>query len=358
MGNIYERLAANLDALPNGFPATPDGAEIRLLEKLFSPEEAYLACQLSRQPQTAAEIAVQLDPQIEEREAGKMLKSMARKGLINSERTAGGLGFVLMPFVVGIYEMQIGRIDAELAQLFEAYYVQAFSQALKYQPAFHRVVPVQESVKVGIEVRPYESAAEIIDQAQAWGVLDCICRTQKALIGQGCTHPVDVCMAFAPYPGVFDNHPVIQALTREQAHTTLQRAASAGLVHSVSNSQEGLWYLCNCCTCSCGILRGIAEMGIADAVARSPFVNTINLDLCIDCETCLDYCQFQALHLENGHTQVIEIRCVGCGVCVPACPENALHLVRREGSDVLPVPRDFDEWSAMRMTTRAPQSID
>ena len=98
-----------------------------------------------------------------------MLKSMVRKGLINSERTAGGLGFALMPFVVGIYEMQIGRIDAELASLFEAYYVQAFSQALKYQPAFHRVVPVQESVKVGIEVRPYESAAEIIDQAQAWG---------------------------------------------------------------------------------------------------------------------------------------------------------------------------------------------
>ena len=67
MGNIYERLAAKLDALPNGFPATPDGAEIRLLEKLFTPEEAYLACHLSRQPQTAAEIAVQLDPQLEER---------------------------------------------------------------------------------------------------------------------------------------------------------------------------------------------------------------------------------------------------------------------------------------------------
>ena len=38
---IYRRLAQRLDSLPNGFPSTVDGAELRLLEKLF-----HFACLL------------------------------------------------------------------------------------------------------------------------------------------------------------------------------------------------------------------------------------------------------------------------------------------------------------------------
>ena len=36
----YKLLAQRLDELPNGYPPTPDGIELRLLEKLFTPEEA------------------------------------------------------------------------------------------------------------------------------------------------------------------------------------------------------------------------------------------------------------------------------------------------------------------------------
>ena len=35
--DVYRKLADVLDALPNGFPATEDGAEIRLLKRIFSP---------------------------------------------------------------------------------------------------------------------------------------------------------------------------------------------------------------------------------------------------------------------------------------------------------------------------------
>ena len=56
---------------------------------------------------------------------------MAKRGLITAGRApTGGLGFGLMPFVVGIYEMQAGRIDAELARLFEDYYQQTYRQSL------------------------------------------------------------------------------------------------------------------------------------------------------------------------------------------------------------------------------------
>jgi len=105
----------------------------------------------------------------------------------------------------------------------------------------------------------------------------------------------------------------------------LQRAAEAGLVHSVSNSQQGLWYICNCCTCSCGVLRGMADLGIANVIARSAFVNRVDDLLCTACGLCVESCQFEALSLEDT-VRIDEIRCVGCGVCVSVCPEGALSL--------------------------------
>ncbi len=35
--NPYKSLAERLDALPNGFPPTADGAELRLLVYLYTP---------------------------------------------------------------------------------------------------------------------------------------------------------------------------------------------------------------------------------------------------------------------------------------------------------------------------------
>ena len=55
--DIYERLVAALDALPHGFARTPSGVEIRLIKMSFTPEEVWLAGQLTRFPETAAEIS-------------------------------------------------------------------------------------------------------------------------------------------------------------------------------------------------------------------------------------------------------------------------------------------------------------
>jgi electron transport complex protein RnfB len=347
--NPYERLAQRLDALPNGFPPTADGAELQLLAKLFTAEEAALAAELRLTKETPQEIAARVGG--DARIIRRHLKGMVRRGLISWDRNEGGIVYGLLPFVVGIYEMQAGQIDRELAELFEAYYLQTFGQALSVQPQFHRVIPVGESIGGGLEIRPYDSAAAIVDNASAWGVTDCICRKQKALIGDACQHPLDVCMVFSKLPGYFEGNSAIRALTREEALGTLRRAAEAGLVHSVSNNQRGLWYICNCCTCSCGILRGIAEQGIADVVARSAFVNQVDEGLCVACGDCLSSCQFDALSL-NEFAEIENKRCVGCGVCVLACPEDALSLVPRAAHEVSPPPLDNKDWMIQRAIAR------
>jgi len=348
--NPYKVLAERLNALPDGFPPTDDGAELRLLAKLFTPEDARLAAQLRLTLETPKQIATRIggDPD----QLSKQLKTMARRGLIGAERAEGGLSFRLMPFIVGIYEMQFSTMDAELARLFEEYYQRTFGKALTSQPQVHRVIPIGETIQNDMEVRPFESAREIVNAARAWGVLDCVCRKQKSLLGDPCEHPLDVCMAMSQIPDAFATNPVIRALTREEALATLRRAAEAGLVHSVSNNQEGLWYICNCCTCSCGILRGMADLGIANVVARSAFVNRVDDALCIGCELCISKCQFAALTMDGKIACVNEMQCVGCGVCVLACDQNAMHLVRRPADQALLPPLTITDWRAERATAR------
>lgn len=347
--NPYKQLAERLDALPNGFPAATDGSELRLLEKIFTPDEAGLAARLSAHFESAEEVAARIG--YEAGGLGQQLKTLSKRGLIEAGRCEAGLGFRLLPFVVGIYEMQVGNLDAELARLFETYFAQAFGNTLKVQPQVHRVIPIGESVRNSMEVHPFESASDLVNTAQSWGVLDCICRKQKALIGEGCEHPIDVCMVLEQRPVAFDRSSVIHALTRDEALATLRRAAEAGLVHSVSNNQHGLHYICNCCTCSCGILRGMAELGIANVIARSAFVNQVDEILCSACGLCVETCQFDALRMDNT-VRVDSIRCVGCGVCVLNCPNEALGLARRPEDEILFVPETLEDWGAKRSAAR------
>ena len=200
--NPYQLLARRLDSLPNGYPPSPDGLEIKLLERLYTPQEAELASLLRLTLENSRQIAERTGG--DHQEVRDMLKSMAKRGLINAGRIEGGLGYGLLPFVVGIYEMQVESLDAEMAQLFEQYYQQSFGSVLNIEPAVHRVIPVGESVQVDMQIRPYESASDIVKNANAWGVVDCICRKQKALIGDPCDHPVEVCMMLNQSSGAFD----------------------------------------------------------------------------------------------------------------------------------------------------------
>ncbi len=350
MEDVYRALARRLDETPNGFPATESGVELRLLARLFTPEEAALAVHLRLTPEPAATIA--------ERSGGEakavygLLKGMVRRGLIAAERSRGGLRFALLPFVVGFYEMQAPHLDAELAALVEAYAHQAFPALLSVRPALHRVIPVEQAVPIDVEILPYERASEILDGAAAWGVVDCICRKQQKLLGKGCNAPLDLCMVLSDTPGAFDQAAGVRALTREGAAETLRRAEEAGLIHSTSNTRGGIGYICNCCTCCCGILRGVAEFGIRQSVAHSGFWATVDEGLCTGCGACAERCRFGALQVEGGLCRVDRDRCAGCGLCAGACPSSALQLQRRPAERVEPTPPDMPAWRAERARAR------
>jgi Pyruvate/2-oxoacid:ferredoxin oxidoreductase delta subunit len=346
----YKKLAERLDSTPNGFPPTDDGVELRLLEKIFTPEEAELASQLRLVMETPSQIVERIGGDVEE--ITKRLKGMRRRGLVEYERREEERFFGLMPFAFGFWESQMPTLDAELAHLFEDYYPKGIGQAITMSPSIHRVIPVGESMRMDMEVEPYESAIDIVNNAKAWAVGDCICRKQQALLGDPCEHAMNNCMAFSKTPGAFDRSSVVTAITREESLATLQRATESGLVHSVSNRLEDISYICNCCTCACGILRGLVDLGLANVVARSAFENKVDEDLCTGCELCLDHCQFEALSMEEKFVVVDEARCVGCGVCVLSCQDEALALVRRPEDEIMPVPVTQADWQIERAAAR------
>jgi electron transport complex protein RnfB len=77
--DIYQKLAEHLDNLPGGFPPTESGVEMRILRRLFTPEEAALALHLTligEEPRVIARRA-----QLPTGEADHRLREMARKGL-------------------------------------------------------------------------------------------------------------------------------------------------------------------------------------------------------------------------------------------------------------------------------------
>ena len=347
---VYKKLAELLDTIPNGFPASKSGAELKLLAKLFTPEEAALALHLTLTPRSAEQVAKSAggDPRVLE----ENLKSMKGKGLIRMKRGEKGPVFGLIPFVVGIYENQIGTMDEEFARLFEDYYKEAYHKVMTAKPAIHRVIPVEQAVQVGVEVLPYERASDIVSQAQSWGVLDCICRVQQKLIGKGCEHPIKICMMFSKKPNAFDKAEVIKALTKEEALEVLRRAEEAGLVHTTGNHLGDIDYICNCCTCGCAILRGAAEFGMLSVVEPSAFQLSVNEDSCVGCELCIDRCQFKALSMADGICKVDLQRCFGCGICISSCADGALKLVPRPEEQVKSPPGSLAEWMMERAAVR------
>ncbi len=346
---VYNELARLLDTIPNGFPPTESGVEIKLLKKIFTPEEAALTLNLGLNYETTDMIARKTGR--DGKELQKTLLAMRDRGLIFGVLIGETALFKLMPFVFGIYEMQLNRMDMEFIEMMESYWREAFGEKFYSSgPSILKVLPLEKEIPSGSEIAPYESLSAIINGAKAWAVGDCICKKEKAMKGHRCDRPMEVCMGFAPIENYFDDYFWGRPITREEAFSVLDKAEEAGLVHMVNNIREGQFFVCNCCECCCGMLRGINEFGFNDAVARSRFIAVIDENLCTACGACLDRCQVRAIDLND--TATVNHRCIGCGLCVSVCPSGAIAMEARNEDAVEYVPKNEKEWFDLREKSR------
>ena len=95
--DIYRELAEKLKApVSRRF--------LNILEEMFTPEEAELACQMPMNPIPAAGLAAETgrDPG----EVERLLEGMADKGLVFTYEPGGVRHYNLMQMLPGIFEMQ------------------------------------------------------------------------------------------------------------------------------------------------------------------------------------------------------------------------------------------------------------
>ncbi len=274
----YERLADALNKLPNSFPRTKSNIEIALLKKIFLPEEANLAGYLTGTMEQVDVIARRSGLSYEEADNG--LKALLERNFAWGDATKGI--FRLAPFIVGIYESQLPRMDHELAHLVEEYFHQGGADLMRPRPAIHRVIPAQSAVK-SEWILPYDRLRELLISCNTFRVNNCICRVQQDLEGtRRCSFPLNVELIF--YRGEeTDAPPVPPFISRDEALAILDKTEQTGLVHSVRNVAKGIFYVCNCCGCCCGILRGINDFGIENSVAAANYYSVIDPEKCVGC---------------------------------------------------------------------------
>jgi Na+-translocating ferredoxin:NAD+ oxidoreductase RNF subunit RnfB len=109
-------------------------------------------------------------------------------------------------------------------------------------------------------------------------------------------------------------------------------------------------FICNCCSCCCGVLRGISESGIpASLVINSHYYALTDTDICDGCGTCADErCQVNAIVEDGDKYRVLKERCIGCGLCVSTCKAQAIQLVRKDEGDLSVPPPTEEDWNVAR----------
>ncbi|MHC1745120.1 MAG: hypothetical protein AB9873_19115 [Syntrophobacteraceae bacterium] len=164
---LYKSLAEHLNKMPAGFPSTPGGVELRILRRLFTPEEAELAQLLTLRPERPEGIAARCakDPL----ELGAKLELMARKGLIFRIRKGDEIRYMAAQFVIGIWEYHVNDLDPELIRDVNEYLPYFFHPEQRGSTPQLRTIPISRALPSEQVVMPYERAREIIDEQEIDG---------------------------------------------------------------------------------------------------------------------------------------------------------------------------------------------
>ncbi len=339
--DCYEKLARHLDGLPGGYPPTESGAELRMLKRLFTPDEADLALHLTLEREEAQTIAGRAG--ISDAEAEKRLSEMAHKGLIFSVQLDDGpFLYHAVPWIVGIYEFQVNRLDEAFVQDFNELAPARMkdSRAKKVIPQI-RTIPVERSVEAGLEILPHEMAAQLVNAHDRFAVAPCICRRKAHISGTTCHAPSESCLMLGDWADYFVRNGLGRYIDSDEVRDILAKADEANLVLQPSNSRKAS-FICTCCGCCCGVLTRLRMHPKPSAVVASPFIASADPETCDGCGVCVDRCQIDAIDLQNEKVSLNEDRCIGCGLCVSTCPTDSLSLVRKLPGVQVMMPSDME----------------
>lgn len=342
----YKKLQQHLDKMPVGFPATFSGVERRLLKAMFNVEEAQLAVYMDYRFESAETIfnkARSTGWPLEKVQA--LLSAMEKNGAIFAKEIDGMFHYALVPFAVGMYEMQLVHMKPDYYLDTREYMTKKFAiEFLTSGIPQMRVIPVEKSITPAHNIATYDEVRDIIEKTEKRiGIAECICRKGKDLVAQPCqaTERREICIGLRDFHDTYSRNNWGRTISKEEALASLDQCEKEGLVLQPSNEQEPQ-FICVCCGCCCGVLEMMRTMPRPADFAASNFYAVLDTEACNGCGRCVKRCQMDALTLTDDKKAVLNTgKCIGCGLCVTTCKPGALRLVKKE-TETIP-PRTTEE---------------
>jgi Pyruvate/2-oxoacid:ferredoxin oxidoreductase delta subunit len=338
----YEELIKHLK---NWILRLPDSEYLMPMLKLrFTPEEAKLLSKIPFLGHTAEQISLKVN--IPVKKLGKKLDKLAKSGIIFRSERGSSVRYSLCDSLF-IFYRAIGwkgmddKFNREISPYLNKYFIETYAnEFIGHETQGLRAIPINETIQDTRQVIPYEDILKVIDNFEYYSVSYCPCSHRHNLDDdfKECKHDLERCLHFDSLGRFCVENGLGREITKEETLDILKRAADAGLVHGISNTQEKMDTICNCCSCCCLFLESVVKMpGILPRGHQpSNYTREIKEEECIGCGVCVKVCPMNALELNDKKVSFNSERCLGCGVCVHKCRQKAIYLVHREGEQDIP----------------------
>ncbi len=320
-----------------------DNEKLRqILALLFSEEEAYVASHFPLEESTLKELVRATG--IESSRLSSILETMADKGLVMDLHYGDTTYYLLMPGLIGFFEFTFMKQRAdlpvkELAQLMTEYLCEDphNGQAREFvgsKTQLTRSLPYEEHIPVSSVVTSYESAREIIRNAEMGAIGMCYCRHKKEHLDKSCKKEAPskgICISLGTAAKFMARRGFAEQKSKEELLAVIDMARDHQLTHITDNIRHNPSFICNCCSCCCELLAGV-QNGFPNGVAKANYVLEKVGEECRGCGLCATACNVSALQMEKGEEKgkrklvIQEDICLGCGACIASCPTDSLGL--------------------------------